>query len=628
MLEPDQRELFLNALRPPKGYQFDRGIGTTFTLDLLTLLIAPLSLSLLDVSDSEAVLDAQVMLLEGLRHYAEHLTIFCQAGRIAIPPSDNYLYSYLEKMIVEVQAPQGGVFHPKVWLLRYLPENEEEPPLYRLLNLSRNLTFDKSWDLMLRLEGHLATHRKRAYAQNNPLGDFVQALPELAVHPVGPRILEDIALLQHEVRRVDFGLPEPFTGGPAFHPSGIPGYRGFRFDQSHYRALVVSPFLSDGLLQQVTEPGEGHILVSCADSIAALRPETQERFDKLYVLDDTRCGLEEEEEDQVEKVGEEVAGAKPEPLGLHAKLFVLEAGWDATWLVGSSNATDAAFKRRNVEMMVGLEGRKSKVGIDKILGQEDNDNALIQLLRPYTPRQVEVQVDHEQQLAEVLADRVRDWLIVSGLRLEVVRRDADRFDLLLHYTHREGAVPEGQWTVRCWPVNLRQEHGITFEGALPPSPLIFSNLSLLALTSFVAFEIVASVGDAKRMLSFVFNLPISGVPEDDRDVHLLRAIISDRAGFLRCLWLILSAEDGGPQPWMDWGGEGIERTRRSALGGMEMPLLEALLRALSRSPGKIDRIARLVEGLQRTPEGRDVLPQGFEPLWEAVIQIRSEMQWL
>jgi len=626
MLELDQRELLLNALRPPQGYQFDRGIGTTFSLDLLALLIAPLSLALLDVSDSEAALDDPVLLLEGLRRYANRLTIFCQAGRIAIPRKGNYLYRFIEEMIVEVQAPRGGVFHPKLWLLRYVSEGDEEHPLYRLLNLSRNLTFDKSWDLMIRLEGHLASHRQRAYGANNPLGDFIQMLPELAVHPVDQRIAEDIILLQHEVRRVDFRLPEPFRDGLEFHPSGIPGYRGFRFDRDYYRAMVISPFLSDRLLQQVTDQGEGHILVSRLDSIAALKPETQARFDRLYVLNDSRYGLEEEDEILLDEVGTEVPGTRSEPSGLHAKLFVLEEGWNATWLVGSANATDAAFRRRNVEFMVALQGRRSKVGIERILRMQGNDNALLALLRSYTPSDSAVTVDQKQQRAEALADEVRDWLIALRLQLEVARQDADRFDLLLGHTHRGGVAPEGEWTVKSWPVSLRQETGVTFEATSLSFPLTFSNLSLLALTSFVAFEIVASVGDAKHKLCFVLNLPISGIPRDDRDAHLFRALISDRPGFLRYLWLMLCAEEDNRQPWTEWVGEVKEGAGRTPRGDAGMPLLEILLRALSRSPDKIDRIAKLVEGLQRTPEGREVLPPGFEPLWEAILQTRSEMQ--
>jgi len=619
MLAPDQRELLLDALRPPEGYQFDRGISTTFTLDLLTLLIAPLSLALLEVSDSLAALSDPVLLLEGLRRYADRLGVFCQAGRIAIPPPDNYLYSFFERRVVEVQAPRGGVFHPKVWLLRYVTEAEETPPLYRLLNLSRNLTFDKSWDLMLRLEGHVATHRKRAYSRNHPLGDFVRQLPELALHPVDPRVAEDIALLQDEVRRVAFRAPRPFEKDDVtFFPSGFPGYRGFRFDQRYWRLMVVSPFLSGRFLQQVTQKGKGHILLSRADSIAALNPDTRARFEKIYVLDE--AGTAEAEADQTQDVGEELAGASPEPSGLHAKLFILEAGWDATWLVGSANATNAAFRRRNVEFMVRLQGRKSRVGIDEVMGEEEDENAIVSLLRAYRPAE-EGPVDGPQKQVEELADSVRDWLLRLKMRLEVVQQDADQFDLLLHRSQTGPDAPEGEYTVTCWPVTLHREHKVTFEPASLSTPLTFSNLSPLALTPFTAFEVVAQIEDHKHMLRFVLNLPISGIPESRKD-RLFSAIISDRAQFLRYLWLLLADEVGRLPPWT---GEVPGQIWRPLSGDGAMPLLEALVRALSRSPKKLEHIAELVEGLQRTPEGRDLLPEGFEALWEAVTKARSEM---
>ena len=53
-----------------------------------------------------------------------------------------------------------------------------------------------------------------------------------------------------------------------------------------------------------------------------------------------------------------------------------------------------------------------------------------------------------------------------------------------------------------------------------------------------------------------------------------------------------------------------------------MPLLEELVRALSRSPEKIDRIERLVERLRRTEAGRAVLPNGFDSLWDKILQAR------
>jgi hypothetical protein len=43
--------------------------------------------------------------------------------------------------------------HPKLWFLRYV--GNYESVTYRLLCLSRNMTFDRSWNTMLCLEGPL-----------------------------------------------------------------------------------------------------------------------------------------------------------------------------------------------------------------------------------------------------------------------------------------------------------------------------------------------------------------------------------------------------------------------------------------------------------------------------------------
>ena len=50
--------------------------------------------------------------------------------------------------------------------------------MYRLLVLSRNLTFDRSWDVALALDGELLP--RRTVANSRPLSDFVAALPAMA----------------------------------------------------------------------------------------------------------------------------------------------------------------------------------------------------------------------------------------------------------------------------------------------------------------------------------------------------------------------------------------------------------------------------------------------------------------
>src|SRR5271170_886920 len=156
MLNPLDRQLYLDALKPPVGYELDRAVATTFSLDLTTLLTVPLGFALLDWDDSQGrLLLDPVALLHSLRKYADRITVFCQAGRIATPAKQHPLFAHLERMIVEVHAAKPhGVFHPKVWLLRFL--SKEAPVRYRLLCMSRNLTSDRSWDTLLTLEGDLA----------------------------------------------------------------------------------------------------------------------------------------------------------------------------------------------------------------------------------------------------------------------------------------------------------------------------------------------------------------------------------------------------------------------------------------------------------------------------------------
>ena len=56
MLNPNTRLIYLDELRPPEGYKLDRALATTFSLDLLSLLMLPLSMALQDAANQEELL--------------------------------------------------------------------------------------------------------------------------------------------------------------------------------------------------------------------------------------------------------------------------------------------------------------------------------------------------------------------------------------------------------------------------------------------------------------------------------------------------------------------------------------------------------------------------------------------
>ena len=86
MLRPDERQHLLELLRPPTGSKLDIAVGTTFSLDLLSALMLPLSFAFFDWEheDGELVADP-LALLEALRRYGDRFTIFCQSGQIRLP---------------------------------------------------------------------------------------------------------------------------------------------------------------------------------------------------------------------------------------------------------------------------------------------------------------------------------------------------------------------------------------------------------------------------------------------------------------------------------------------------------------------------------------------------------------
>ena len=224
MLDPQDRVLFTEALRPPEGYELSWAIGTTYTLDLVAAVATPLAFALFDYQQDDTRQGGPdpIPLLEALRRYADRLTVFVQAGQIAVPKPQQFLLSYLEDSIIEAVAPtRGGLFHPKVWLLRFAADDARVR--YRFACLTRNLTFDRAWDTAVIVDGHVAD-RQRAFGVNRPLSNFVAALPGLAVRAVSPEVGRRVGEAQREVLRVRWELPAGFEG-LAFWPMGIKGHR-------------------------------------------------------------------------------------------------------------------------------------------------------------------------------------------------------------------------------------------------------------------------------------------------------------------------------------------------------------------------------------------------------------------
>src|SRR5688500_16044445 len=406
MLEPHGRTLLFDILKPPVGHVLDVAIATTYTLDLLALLTAPVAFSLFDVDKHDDLLDQDSLtLLESLRRYADKLTVFCHAGHIALPKAKFPQFEFLERCIVEcVPKRASAAFHSKLWILRFLGEGGGV--MYRLACLTRNLTFDRCWDTVVTLEGPLVD-RQRAIAANHPLADFVAALPGFVHRGADPTVQSRIDTFEGELRRVQFAPPDGFDEY-GFHPVGD-APRALPFDKHSGRMFIVSPFISDGGLQKLVKNREGCRILS--------RPESLEQpgcrldaFEKIYVL---RSETTEETEEAEAKID---ASTTDLTRGLHAKCYVIDDGWKAHVFTGSSNATESAFNG-NVEFLVELVGQKSRSGIDVLFKREDDRTCLGDLLEEFVPQPKPI--DEAEEAFRAAVERIRNLLVDAQFRSSV-----------------------------------------------------------------------------------------------------------------------------------------------------------------------------------------------------------------
>lgn len=595
MLRLNETALLLNALQPPQGMSIDAALGTSFTLDLTALLSIPVAASF-ERQDAHEPAD----LLETVRRYADRTILFCQAGAISVPARYRAAHTLIEDTVVEVRRPDGGLFHPKLWVIRF---KKGDSYLHRVLVMSRNLTFDRAWDVLVRLDEDPDAD---GAVDTSGLLELLGELRGMAVRSMTSAQEKLLTSILLSVGTASLALPAPFATGK-FVPF-LPGARSWPFRSRYDAALAVSPFLTGGAAARFFKPGAKRKVIVSRQGELNARATALASVHEVYRLKDALLSAQDDLEalDGGPGASDDTGVEAPSLKGLHAKFYVQDHGARATVWLGSANLTDAAFST-NVDLLVELTGSVQDVGVECVLAQKGRKDDLSWLVEPHELPDDGGEVDPEEGI-DSMAQHAYDLASSSfDIRCE---EHPGGWTAQLTIT---GFNPASMVNVSARLLSLPKARAMPVQNG----PAAWTSLAVEDLTPFVVMSL-SSEGASRTVL---VRANIHGDPEDRRKSVLARAIRS-REDFMRYLAALLGYDTGGftrtagseQDPGESWlPGIGVDR------------ILEDLLTTASRNPEQLTSLGQTLDVLGREPQFDAIVPADFKLLWDAVYASRKRV---
>jgi len=567
-------------ISPPAGYELTKAVGTTYSLDLYALLAMPVAMFYANSLDGDFTIN-RYDVLEAIRQSKDRIDLFCQKGKIKVQKEYNNLLAFMEDCVEEIETPiKDSSFHPKIWVLRF--ENKEDV-IYRLVVLSRNLTFDRSWDIAFYSEGKVG---KVENAESKKLVAYLKSFYEQTKRKGEPSFFIDLS-------KVNFTVPIGFS-----ELEILPIQHFIKSDllnplkeRIHSEMLLISPFVHISTLIDLQKVNKRLTVISRKEELDKLDHKQLKNI-QFYFINPIAV----EGERIIDSEGEE-----PLSQNLHAKVFIANNGEFTDWYIGSANATEPAFGR-NVECMVKIRTENKSLSLKRVKKQllDEQNN----LFMPYTPPE-EIPVDQEKETQEKIRELVFE-LNKLELKGTIEQADNENFDLT------------------CWvdltkmnkcglDIKTRLLHRQGERESLTVSSInkvTFKNIALTNLSKYVILEIWSA---SDLVYSSIYKLKIE-IPESREDV-IFNRLINNRTKFLQYLQFIL-------QPERTIGSREIKNmaTRGDGSGnilselfGSGSSIYESLMLTASRSPIKLKQIDSIIERLKKADSE---VVEDFLPIWE------------
>ena len=513
------------VLMPPVGYKLERAIGTTYSLDLETLTAVSIALGLIEDTDSELI-NNPISMLSALQKISDRIVVFCEAGQIKLPSKPNALCLTLEKMVVPVSVPfdkrinRYPAFHPKTWLLEY--SNEDGDKQYRFVVMSRNMTFDHSWDVACALDGDTSSDGE---VSAEPIVEFLRFLrKQLNKDLINySRQYSDLSYMIKTIPQVSFHVENGFSEC-VIMPMGIGagGYdmaSNWLFTENFHELVVMSPFLTGSVIENFNDPGKTltgttRTLITRRSELPKITGGKASNFD-VYVMKDDIIDGESSISDGEDEQSEQESGKQD----IHAKIYVRRKYSTTDLYLGSMNASYAAINS-NVEMMLRLRTKNSVLNgekfLDDIMGEDrEGKKNPFELVIPE-----DMDSSEDTSLQDQVEQRIKEICRVK-MTARVESNDG-RYDIRV-----AADIDDEQDGVVIRPLRSNKESVLMPEMA-------FYSLDMLQLSEFY----VASVTIEDCTLERVIMIPTSGIPEG-RDAEIIKNVIKTRNQFIEYVAFIL-----------------------------------------------------------------------------------------
>ena len=591
MFKPKEDRLnYGQLLVPPVGYTLVRAVGTTYSLDLETLMSVCIALGIQESTDSSLTKNP-FAILKSLQGLSEKLLVFCEAGQIAaMPPERSPLMLLLDKMIVpvklrEIKGKGYPSFHPKTWTLQY--EDEVGNQYFRFIVLSRNLTFDRSWDVAVSLEGKLTGARHKS---SYPIVDFLEFLKYNCLEGVSMKtekrrilngLMQDLPFVQFSLedkRFLDFEILPLGIGKTDIDEDPL-------FKNTFHDLLILSPFVSSGVLRSFDQ----------RDKLKNTRRHLITRTTELHKiagkLDTFKVFAMKDAVVEGEELVSDEETAKVQQQDIHAKMYLMTKDSRSSLYLGSMNASENGL-HRNVEMLLKLSAYRYYLNLDLVeadlFGPDEKGN-------PFE------EVDLTTVDTEAPEKEEKDALerVIKGIcRLKakaVVEPVAGAYNVTVTFSCPREGFPD----VEIAPARTVRTQRLAEE-------VVFEGLNALELTELYRITVKGETDSITRMILIPTEMP------SDRDDMVVRSILKDKRAFVDYLAFILGDDYVLSALEMEAAaGTDKDTDRRSADEALPA-IYEKMLKTAYTEPERLKDIRIIMDRISDS----EVIPEEFVQMYE------------